>query len=157
MATIVQKSQLVSLQVPVAQLGQQRFNFVDQPQLRSELKGKTVYIDGIEAYNSDDMSINNFGQALITPAIMKTAYLTLFIGDAKVRGNMGEYVNFMPLVSIHRVQAGTNPFVRELVMFPGQTVDWSKSYVTVGTPIGGATAYSFMFNVYYHFGDQLKP
>lgn len=158
-ATIIQKTQLVTLEVKEGMLNQQRFNFLDQPQLRSVLKGQTVYIDAIECYTNQDMAVTQIGQAVITPAIMQKSYLTLFIDDQKDRLMMGEYVNFMPLTTLHRTQsnqtATQSPWVRDLIMFPGLNVDWSKSYVTVGTPIGGSTPYNYLFNVYYHFGPQI--
>lgn len=154
---VIQKSQLVSLNVPVAQLGQQRFNFTDQPQLRSLLAGKNVLIDGIEVYNDEDVTHDQNGAAVITPAIMKKSFITLFISDPQSTTNMGEYINYMPFTSLHRAQAATtSPFVRDLVKFPGLTVDWSKCYVSLASPIAGATSYSFLFNIYYHFGTVTK-
>ena len=153
-----QKTQLVELQVGLSALSQQRYGFIDQPQLRSEMAGTIVLIDAIEAYNSDDMTNSPVtGRAIITPAIMKKAGITLYVGNPKTGvANKGEYINFCPLISMHRVDSGTNPYVRDLFIVPELGVDWSKSYVSVAPAIGGSTEYSFLFNVYYHYADALN-
>lgn len=157
MSIKAQKTQLVELAVTAGQLQQQRFNFTDQPQLRTEMAGVKIYIDAIETYNNAAQTVSPItGRAIITPAIMATAGLTLFVGNPNSgASNKGEYINFIPLVSMFRIQVGTNAFVRDLLTFPALGVDWSKSYVSVGTPIGGVTEYSFLFNVYYHYGEPL--
>jgi hypothetical protein len=158
MSVIVQKSQLVELLVSGTQLNQTRFNFPDQPQLRSEMAGRTVYIDGIECFNSNDVSVSPItGNTVISPAVMKTAALTLFIGDATAGSYKGEYINYMPLTSFHRIQSDTtSAFARDLLKFPSLGVDWSKSVVSIGAPIGGVDPKCFLFQIFYRYAEQIS-
>lgn len=158
MSLIIQKSQLVELNVSGAQLTQTRFNFPDQPQLRSEMAGRTVYIDGIEVFNANDVSKSPItGTPVITETVMKLAALTLFIGDATAGSYKGEYINYLPLTSFHRTQTTTtSPFVRDLLRFPSLGVDWSKCIVSLGAAIGGTDPFCFLFNIFYRYADELK-
>jgi hypothetical protein len=159
--TTIQKSQLVEIAVSVANADQStKYSFPDQPQLRTEARGIGVFIDGIEVFNVNDVSNAPIsGNAIISAAIMQRSFLTLFVSTPGQNSNKGEYINFMPLTTLHRIQSnqtGTaSPYVRDLIKLPGLTVDWSKSYVTIPVKIGViANPVSFLFNIYYHFGPQ---
>jgi hypothetical protein len=159
--TIIQKSQLVEVKVSIAAAAnQQRFDFRDQPQLRTELRGRTVYIDAIEAYNVNDVSNAPIsGNAIISAAVMQKSFLTLFISTPNEPANKGEYINFMPLTTLHRTQSNQtstpSPFVRDLIKFPGLQISWEKCLLNLASPIGTISAdVSFLLNIYYHFGDQ---
>lgn len=136
---------------------QSLFNFPDQPQLRW---AKLWYI---ETFCISDMTVTPSNHALVTYANMLKSYLILNCQDldsTPASGNnqnakipMGEYINYLPLVTMHRVQQGTNAFTRQLYFFNGMAIDWSKSKVFIpGGP--GVSDFSWMFNVWYSSGPM---
>lgn len=146
----LKKSQYVELYVPSTATNQQQFNFPDQPQLRNAV------LMGISVYSADDVTKTPTGKTVVSTAILKKSFITLFIqnADAPVQsGNqsvsMGEYVNRIPLVEFHTIQQGTNPFTRTLYDFGGLRIDWAKSYITTADAIGTGDI-SFLITVLYH-------
>ena len=55
----------------------------------------------------------------------------------------------VPLVSINRIQAGSDPFVRAMPVTSGQKITWDKSYVEFPTLTAPASDSSIAFGVYY--------
>ena len=144
----IKKSQLVELKVfGVATTGNTgtRFQFQDQPYLRFKS------IVGIDTYNNSDVPTSPTGASVITPAQLITGFLTLYINDVDNPSSVGEWMQNIPLVMMHRVGSPTtsNVFVFDPMLMAGQTIIWDKSYVTLSTPLANTTDKSFLFNVYF--------
>jgi len=131
------KFELVELVIQTGTIGQ-RFNFPDQPKLRY------VKLNALETFDINDLTVSSTGNALVSAANLKQAYLVLYI-------NGGENVNRIPLISIHRQQSGAtpSPFVMSLAQYQGQQVTWEKSYILMGSSITAASTFSFLLGVHY--------
>lgn len=148
---IVKRSQLVELVVPASATNQTRFNFPDQPQINRD----GMVIDAIESLCVSDMSHSPNQNPLISEAVLKFSYLTMYVSQsADTQIGQGEQLNQIPLSILHRSQGGTAPFVRDMFGLPALRLDWSKSYISTGQPIGVEAVTSYLFNVYYHNVDK---
>lgn len=141
------RTQLVTLSVAANASGQ-KFNFPDQPQINRD----GMVIDWLESFNADDISHDPNGIAVITAAMMKYSFITLYVGQAAdTSQGQGEQYNQVPLTSLHRTQSGAQPFfVRDVFGLPGTRLDWSKTYINTGQALGNVTAISFLLQVSYH-------
>lgn len=141
------KSQLIEVVLPGVAGGNQstKIQFPDQPYLRYK------QITGIEVVTSDDMSASPAGKTPISPAQMKTSYLTLYLNDEANAKNVGEWIQNVPFSLLHRVQSGATPapFVRQQYELMGQVIYWEKCYITIPTAFANVTDVSFLFNVYF--------
>lgn len=140
MANKINKTQLIELIVPASTTAT-RFNIPDQPLLRYK---KTL---SIEIYNANDVTVSPSGNATVTAANVQRSFLTLYINEPD--GTSGEYVQNIPLTSLHRIAYGTTvPYVFDIAEFANKQIDWSKSYITCQ---GGtwASQLSYLINVNY--------
>lgn len=140
----VYKSQLIEIIQP-ANSTQTKLQFQDFPYLRGR------QITGIESYSADDMSVSPTGKAPCTAAQMQKAYLTLYLDDqAQGAKNVGEWIQNIPLVSLHRTQTTTaSPFVRQAFEMTNQIVYWEKCFFNFGSWSAVGTDVSFMLTVYF--------
>lgn len=139
MAFKTAKYELVELVCPAAPTPSTRYAFPDLPKLRY------TALQAVTAFTANSISVSPLGNALVTIADMKKAYLTLYINERQDAYRI-------PLIELNRVQnSSTDPFVRGLFEFQGQKVTWDKSYVEFGsTPTLSTTVnLSFLFGVYY--------
>jgi hypothetical protein len=137
-------SQLIELTVPQAST-QLRVQFNDIPYLRNN------FIDSIEVFTVTDMPLSPSGNAVITAANLKGAFLTLWVTD-EVRG-AGEYIQLLPLSVLHYLQNSANdPFERNPFLLNNRVISWDKCYITLAAALGNSGApVSFMFNVGFSF------
>lgn len=97
------------------------------------------------------MTVSPTGKAPCTAAQMQKAYLTLYLDDqAQGAKNVGEWIQNIPLVSLHRTQTTTaNPFVRQMFEMTNQIVYWEKCFFNFGSWSAALTDISFMLTVYF--------
>jgi hypothetical protein len=129
--------------------------FPDQPYLRY----KPIY--GIEVINVNDMTLSPQGNSPLSTAQMKAAYLTLYLSDPDSDDAVGEWIQDVPLSTLHRTQnsaittvAGTNlvtpdPFVRLPFLMVGQKISWEKCKFILPQAFGNTANVSFLLGVYF--------
>lgn len=143
----VKKSQLVELKVFGVAGGNTgtRFQFQDQPYLRFKS------IVGLDTFNGTDVPVSPTGATVVTSTETTLAFLTLYINDVDNPSSVGEWMQNIPLVLMHRVEqpATGNVFVFDPFLLCGQTIIWDKSYVTLSSPLNNTADKSFLFNVYF--------
>lgn len=142
----IKKSQLVELKIFGITGGNTgtNFNFQDQPYLR----GKKVM--AIESFVVGDVPISPTNSTVVSAAQYLKGFLTLYCSDVDNPTSLGEWLQNIPLVVLHRVQASVVvAFVRIPYMLQGQTIIWDKSYVRLTSAFNNATDVSFLFNVYF--------
>jgi hypothetical protein len=128
-----------------------RFNFTDQPNLRTDNE-QTVVIDAIEIFSNRALTTSPLSNTAIAPTAM------FLLGTLVLNVDGYETLQNIPLHSLNRVYADTGatfvPYVTDLFRLNELTrVDWTKSYVQMsGAPAG--TPFSFYFGVYYR---KLSP
>lgn len=123
-----------------------RFNFFDQPQLRTD-QTRDVIIQGIETFDITDVALSPNNVAVITAAFMKQTYVVLYVDGE-------ESIYRIPLTQLHRVNNFTDPFVfsgDNAPRFENIMIDWTKSYLFTPTPYGGGvfTTFSVLLGVHY--------
>lgn len=143
----IKKSQLVELKIFGVAGGNTgtRFQFQDQPYLRFKS------ILGIDTYNATEVPVSPTGATVVSNAQMIKGYLTLYINDVDNPSSVGEWMQNIPLVQMHRIESPTsaNVFVFEPMLLAGQTIIWDKSYVTLSSAFSNTTDVSFLFNIYF--------
>jgi hypothetical protein len=152
------KTQIV--EIPVAAgttLGQ--FKFPTQDFLRQK------YIISIETYSVNDVAFAPSGNPLPTEANLKACFLQLYgqnpeAVDAegiKSSGD-GQWMDNIPLVSLHRTFNGVDPAVRDLYGMIPRTIIWEKSFINLanGQVLGNDAPISFLLLVGYigNVGDS---
>jgi len=137
------KSQLIELVNPGGSTAT-KLQFQDQPYLRQK------QITGIEVLNVNDMSASPTNNPVITTAILQKSYITLYLNDPGNPQNVGEWIQNVPLVLLHRIQnASSDPYVRKAYDLVGQVIYWEKCYLTFASSLANANDISFLFNVYF--------
>lgn len=142
----IKKSQLVELKIFGITGGNTgtNFQFQDQPYLR----GKKI--SGLETFANTELPISPTGADTVTGAQLIKGYLTLYVNDIKNPQSVGEWIQNVPMVVLHRVQNSSNDaFVRVPYLLAGQTIYWDKSYVRLTSAFSNTTDISFLFNVYF--------
>lgn len=145
--TIVRKSQFVELVVAGVAGGNTQTHVQFTPQVY--LQGKPTFF--IEAYTGNDVTISPLGNAVATVAQFKLATLTLYMSDPDDPKSFGNWVQNMSLWDLHRIQNGTDPYVKELFKMAGPYITWEKSYIDLSSALANTTNVSFLFNVGYRF------
>lgn len=140
------KSQLVELKIFGISGGNtgSQFNFQDQPYLRNKK------IQGIESFEANEVPITPTGAATVNNAEYVKGFLTLYTNDVKDPKSVGEWLQNIPMVVLHRVQNATpTPYVRLPYILAGQTIIWDKCYIRLTSPLNNTVDKSFIFNVYF--------
>lgn len=139
--------ELIELVVP-AGATQNRFNFPDIPQLRSD-STKDIIVRAIEAYTADDIPTDFNNNPVVTAANLKLSSLTLYVGQE-------ESIFRLPLVKLHNVQnsANTQFGTWELNQFEDLSIDWTKSYISTPTAIVPVAQFAYILGIVY---QRLKP
>lgn len=134
MAFKTQKYELVELPITSTQT---RWSFPDQPKLRY------TALQALTTFTSGSVTTSPLGNAIITVANLKLAYLTLYANDRND-------VYRVPMIELNRVQnSATDPFVRSLFEFNGMKITWEKSYVEFASAPTISSAQSIILGVYY--------
>jgi hypothetical protein len=140
---LVYKSQLIELIVPAGS-NTTKIQFPDQPYLRNkQIMGIEVIIDGdVDASpsNRTPINLNEF----------QKSYLTLYLNDITVPNAVGEWIQNVPFVLLHRIQnTATDPYVREPYTLAGQVIYWEKCFVSFATALAPLADKSILLNVYF--------
>jgi hypothetical protein len=129
---IITNSYLVELNLPTVSLGQ-RYTFLDVPQLRYN----AVIIDGIEAFQNDQLATSPNNKAVINANAVSGIVITLVIDETEDLYQIPYYT----LVS------GNNAgLIRE---FANKRINLVKSYATILNTTGLTAGQSLIFNFYY--------
>lgn len=129
---IIKNSYLVEVNMPSVSVGQ-RYYFLDVPTLRAPY----VFIHGIEAYTTSQITKSPLNYNAVTPAGMTGIVCTFAVKES-------EEVYLMPLFSF---VAGLNAgVIRE---FANKQINLTKSYVTILDATNLTAGESVVFNFYY--------
>lgn len=137
--------EMIETQIP-ANSTATRFNFNDQPQLRTDAS-QDVIIQGMEVFTVVDVSLSPNNVAVIPAVNAIQTYLVLYVDGE-------ESIYRIPFYQIHRVNNLANPFVTIDQVAPSLDnllVDWTKSYWFTPTPYGGGVfaTFSILLGVHY--------
>jgi len=139
----VYKSQLIELIVPAGSLTT-KLQFPDQPYLRNK------QILGIETIINGDMDASPSNRVPISLNDFQKSYLTLYLNDVTVPNAVGEWIQNVPFVLLHRIQnAATDPYVRTPYTLAGQVIYWEKCFVSFASALNPLTDVSILLNVYF--------
>lgn len=137
------KSQLIELIFP-ANSTATKLQFNDLPYLRGK------QITSIESLNENDVNKSPTNHDVVSSSQFGKSYLTLYLNDLGNPQNVGEWIQSVPLVLMHRIQnSSSDAFVRKPYDMVGQVVYWEKCYLTFGSSLGNTTDVSFLFNIYF--------
>lgn len=142
----IKKSQLVELKIFGISTGNTgtQFQFQDQPYLRN----KKIF--GLESMQLSEVPVSPTGATIVNAGQYQKAFLTLYVNDVRDPSSVGEWIQNVPMVLIHRVQNDqAAAFVRVPYVMAGQTIIWDKSYIRLSSPLNNTTDTSFIFNVYF--------
>lgn len=141
----ITRYEAVELVIP-ANAGATRFNFLDIPQLRSDVS-KDIVVHGIKVFCSAEKTTDFNGNAVATIAQCQNAELTLYVDGE-------ESIFRIPLTELINGQNFANTFFSQQIPdeFDNLMIDWTKSYITADIPFnnGGAnTQFAFLFGIAY--------
>lgn len=141
----ITRYEAVELLIP-ANAGQTRFNFLDIPQLRSDVT-KDIIVQGIKAFNITEKPIDFNGNAVATMLQCQNAELTLYIDGE-------ESIFRIPITELMNSQNFAATFFSQIIPdeFDNLMIDWTKSYITADVPFnltGANTAFAFLFGISY--------
>lgn len=146
--------QAVQITIPgVASTGQTgtTFQFPDLPYLRP----RQAYIQAIEVYTLASVSLSPVsGTALASLGIMQKTALTLYGGiDGVKQGN--QIVQQIPVLRLNNLQNATpDPFAVNIMKFNNLEVDWTKSFITIGSAPANTSDVAVVFGVYFNFSNK---
>lgn len=136
--------EMIETQIPTNS-GATRFNFFDQPQLRTDTT-QDVIIQGIETFDVNDVTLSPNNVTLPTKAQLQQAYIVLYVDGE-------ESIYRIPLIQLHRVNNFADPWVQyeEMPKFENLMVDWTKSYIFTPSPFsaGVFATFSILLGVHY--------
>lgn len=128
--------EMIETQIP-ANSTATRFNFADQPQLRTDAS-QDVAIQTMQVYDITDVPLSPNNVAVSTAAFMKQTYLILYVDGE-------ESIYRIPLVDIHITSNGADPFQYEMDLFDNLIIDWTKSYFFTPAAYGAGVFATFSF------------
>jgi hypothetical protein len=109
---------------------------VIQIQNQELLTGARIF--DIETFTIDDLPVSPGGNPVLTLAQLQAGYLQLqtsdpttpFVPAALTSSNIGYWVDQTPLINCHKIQNGTDPFLRNGFPLNGNsTIYWGKSKI----------------------------
>lgn len=109
----------------------------------------------IETFSGADVTTSRTNYPIASVAILETAFLNLYCNDINlpmIGGNgqgWGLWVRDIPLVALHRVSNGTDPYVRDLFQLEGNLITWELSYVNLTNPALITVPTVMLFNIGY--------
>lgn len=138
------KSQLVESNPVLAGIVKSRVQFPTQNFLRLK------QIVSIEILTPNDVSALPSGNGILASTIMKQSFLTLYGDNPEAPNAQGEWLQQIPLFTLHRLSNGTDPFVFGLFNMLPRNIVWEKSYIDIiGTYSAPEADSAFVFNVGY--------
>ena len=111
------------------------------------LQNRQIYSG--EVFTSEDVNLSRSNVAIATPAMLEGMFLNMYCTDvnlpmqsipnsSQLAGQgWGLWFRDVPLMAMHRIQAGATPFVEHLFEFYGELIDFEQSYVNI-TPTSQA-------------------
>lgn len=118
-------------------------NFLPQTYLNNKL------IVSLETYSAGDVPVSPQNNPLLTIAQLKTGFLTLYMSDPDNQDGPGQWIYNIPLISLHNVQNGTDPYTRDKFLMMPASIVWEKSYLYFPAAIAVTVNTSVLFNVGY--------
>jgi hypothetical protein len=138
----ITRYEAVELIVP-AGFGGTRINFLDIPQLRSDVT-KDIIVQGIKTFSAAEKPVDFNGNTVASMAQLQNAELTLYVDGE-------ESIFRVPLTELINGQNFTNTFFSQ--QFPDEfdnlMIDWTKSYITADQPFDSETQFVFLFGISY--------
>ena len=120
-----------------------RFNFLDKPQLRSDVT-KDIIVHGIKTFSVVEKPVDFNGNPVASVAQIQASELTLYVDGE-------ESIFRVPLTELMNSQNFANTFFSQ--QFPDEfdnlMIDWTKSYITTAAPFANASAFAFLFGISY--------
>lgn len=119
----------------------------------------------LEVYSSDDMAVTPLNNPLFAVADLQGGYFQgyasdptkPFIPNSQTDNNAGLWLSPVPLIAMHRVQTGTDAFVRQGFPLAGySTIFWGKSkfIFPAGFTVGSGTKSLLMGVSYLLYPDN---
>lgn len=141
----ITRYEAVELIIP-ANAGATKFNFLDIPQLRSDVT-KDIIIQGIKAFSIVEKPLDFNGNAVASMAQLQNAELTLYVDGE-------ESIFRIPMTELLNSQNFANTFFSQIIPdeFDNLMIDWTKSYITADVPFNTAGAnalFAFLFGISY--------
>lgn len=141
----ITRYEAVELIIP-ANSGATRFNFLDIPQLRSDVT-KDIIVQGIKTFSVVERPLDFNGNAVASVAQLQNAMLTLYVDGE-------ESIFRIPMTELMNTQNFANTFFSQQIPdeFDNLMIDWTKSYITAATPFnagGNFTQFVFLFGISY--------
>jgi hypothetical protein len=147
--TLLKRFEQVELLIPAAAAAK-TFDFPDIPKLRYDTT-QDIIITALETYPAEAIPVAPSGNPVATQAQLQNLFITLYVDDT-------EGIVNIPMTRLNQIFTGlaTSPLLAVLQKQGCQNliVDWSKSFLTVGTPFGDNAAFSVLLGVDY---KKLKP
>lgn len=140
----------IEVKVPAGAVANKNYNFDPQSQVQTILGDQRVSIEAIENYPNGAIGFSPLTSInpVAAPGDITVAVLTLRYGSF-------EGTSQIPLAALTRFipdAAAYTPAVWELPKFRDMVkIDWTKSYVTLVAAPATATAFSYLFGVYYDY------
>jgi hypothetical protein len=138
----ISRYEAIELIIPALAPGQ-RFNFLDKPQLRSDVT-KDIVVQGIKTFSIVEKPVDFNGIPVASVAQLQNAELTLYVDGE-------ESIFRIPMTELVNSQNFANTFFSQ--QFPDEfdnlMIDWTKSYITADVPFANATQFTFLFGISY--------
>ena len=138
----ITRYEAVELVIPAGS-AQSRFNFLDIPQLRSDVT-KDIIVHGIKTFPVEEKPIDFNGNVVASMAQLQNAELTLYVdGD--------ESIFRIPLTELVNSQNFANTYFSQQIPdeYDNLMIDWTKSYITADVPFNNETQFAFLFGISY--------
>lgn len=141
----IKRFELIEQQIPATSTAT-RFQFNDQPQLRSD-QDQDVIIQGLRVWNIVDVPLSPNNVAVVSAANLAQTYVVFYIDGE-------ESILKLPLTDLHNVNNFASPFTAQTDLpnkFENLQIDWTKSYLFTPTAYnaGANATFSFLLGVYY--------
>jgi hypothetical protein len=141
---------LAEIKIPANAQSGKNFQFNTQQQLQTVLGDQRVIVEAMETYPNTAMAKSPLTNTNVVAAAADIMNATLTLQFGTFQG-----ISQFPLASLCRIIPNPNsysPAVFDLTMFREMfKIDWTKSYVTLTDTAPTATAFSYVFNVYYDY------
>jgi hypothetical protein len=105
----------------------------------------------LETYSSTDVTKSPTGVDVVTPDIIKNAYLTLYLTNPDFDNNQGQWILDLPLWDLHNINNQTDPYNKHIFEMAGQIIMWEKCFIRLGSAIGNTDPISFLINVGFYW------
>lgn len=141
---------LAEIKIPANGQSGKNFNFESQQQLQTIMGDQRVVIEALETYSDVALTKSPLTNTNVVASAADIANAVLTLQFGTFQG-----ISQMPLASLCRIIPNQNdysPAVFDLTLFREMyKIDWTKSYITLVDTAPTATAFSYVFNVFYDY------